>query len=102
MTIQELNHEPLNRAAAMRLEREHQETDPAVLHLLDLAMFASTSDGEASHETILLMEANRFPKATMRLLDSETELTPEDVLTLPLAELADQVTDALTLAPPRD
>lgn len=89
MTVQELNQEPLNQAAALRLERAHQGTDPTVLHLLNLAMFASTPDGEVSPETIRLMEANRFPKATMRLLELETELTPEDVLTLPLAELAD-------------
>jgi|GEM_PF-3243928 len=102
MTLQELNQEPLNRAAALRLEQEHQGADPTVLHLLDLVMFSNAPDGEPNQWSIMLMEANRFPKATMRLLESETELTPEDVLTLPLPELADQVTHALTPAPPRD
>ncbi len=102
MTVQELNQEPLNRAAALRLEQEHQGADPAVLHLLDLVMFSIAPDGEPNQRSIMLMEANRFPKATMRLLESEADLTPEDVLTLPLAELADQLAHALMPAPPRD
>lgn len=102
MTVQELNREPLNQAAALRLKQEHQGADPTLLHLLELALIASAPDGEPNNESIRLMEANRFPKATMRLLESEAELTPEEVLTLPMAELADQVIHALTPARPRD
>ena len=102
MTVQELNRQPLNRAAALRLEQERQGSNPEVLHLLELAALASAPDGDPSQESIRLLGFNRSPQAAMRLLESESELSPEEVISLPLPELLDRVSHALTPQPPRD
>jgi len=102
MTVQELNRQPLNRAAALRLEQERETPDPEWLHLLQLAALGLGEAGEESQQVTHLSGFNRAAKAAMRLLESETELTPEEVISLPLPQLSDLILHALTPAPPRD
>lgn len=98
------NQSPLNEAAISRLRQLDMAVTEGESALLALAIVGTaTPDGEPTAGSIWLSGFNRYPEAAMnRWLESETELTPEDVMSLPLNELAEAVCDALTPASPRD
>jgi hypothetical protein len=87
--------DPLNQAALQRLQREGQHPLPGACPLLDLGQLGQLdAQGQApdplSPEAEALADWDAHPKLqqeAVRLLSEN--LTPEDLLTKPLPELAD-------------
>ncbi len=106
--IKELNRHPLNQAAAERLSQLGVAPAKDAIHLLDLAIIAANSLGgdkggdsteEGEHLAGFLFEDQR---AVLETVIRDVGYEPEDVLTLPLEQIAEDILFALQPDPPRD
>ena len=95
--VRELNKHPLNQAALQRLHQLGDGPDqhlPALLHLAVLGL-SDQETGEPSQAAVRLSGFQRTPRAAMRLVEQDSYLDPQEVLSLPLTQLADRVNEAL-------
>jgi hypothetical protein len=103
MNLAKLNEHPLNQAALRRLDRENADSDRNLMHLLTLAHVGLVVDEEPvdpfSPQGKVLMDWTQdagFQTAALENL--EDALDTDEVLELPLPEVAERIVDTLMAA----
>jgi len=103
MSINDLNRHPLNEAALFRLQKENQDPDSDLIHLLSLAYIGMTQDEDGvdpfSPEGKILRDwtAGRNLQAAA-LENLEDAVSLEEIQKLPLPQLAEQIVGTLQAA----
>src|SRR5579884_1391941 len=90
--VQKLNQDPLNQAALQRLLQDGNAQDPMLMHLLDLTYAPLSKHEPLEHDSAegkVLMDWSAEPRIQASALEQmRDDLEPEEVLSLPLQEIA--------------